>query len=625
MKKRAPAQTKEGIFPFYRYTARYDIWDYIPMDQGGRFVQLQIIGSENDLPIIATVTRPGFFDPWGQPVVWDSLEETEVEKSCWLNRWYFLPSFARLYFITGERHHLSFVVNFVRRWMSENPLPHDLPKYFLKGTHNWCDMQVAWRTQNLIWGYFLGREALTRKERSEWRKYIAAHGRVLLAWFGQQPLHENNHQSHGALAMLMVGVLFPSFSQAAALRRKALQILDHHLEHAFYPDGNSIELCPGYYPFFTAIFRDAWLLCEENGVRLPKRIKERLRQFHHYMSTMQQPDGNMPPINDSSESATGTSLRVLGNLLQLSETQKPESHCFPDSHQAVMRDGGQPEMYLLADAGPLILGHWHGGKLGFHFWASGRPWLVDSGVCNYDDPLRLSWFTAPDSHNTLLVDGEGDYRRTDLDFAAKADATTRIVSWVSTDTHDYTAMRHRGFRLRKAPVDWIRHIVMVKGLGVILVDEVASKTIHEYIWPLHFAPCRLTIDSQKTQALATDGIKRLWIATNPAGGAVSLQKKRGIISQRGRNISAPILNVKIDAARAVMATALLPAIGRRRHAPTVSTKIVRGTIRVRIETPDQTAVISLPSFLPSKSPKSTAAISIKISANRSKGTTQNES
>ena len=284
-----------GVFPFYKYAARYDVWKFIPMDQGGRLIQLQVIGSERDADVIKAIRSPGFFAPWGDPIRWDSLEKTEIEKSVWLNRWYFLPCFARQYYLTGDKSYLRDILAFVRKWSAENPVPPNLTAYFATKKYNWRDMQVAWRMQNLAWCYFLGQTGFTAAEKRELYELIEAHARVLLEYFGKMPLNENNHQSHGATAMLYAALLFPEIPEAAELKEKAFTILNHHLDQAFYEDGNSVELTPGYYPFFVSIFRDAYMLCRANHVDPPPRCEERLKQFYDYLGTVAQPDG----LNDA--------------------------------------------------------------------------------------------------------------------------------------------------------------------------------------------------------------------------------------------------------------------------------------------------------------------------------------
>ena len=166
------------------------MWEFHPMDQGGRLVQLQLVGSEKDVDTVTALRRPDFFSPWGDPIQWDRLETTELEKSVWLNRWYYLPCLARLYSITGDRSYLDDLLKLFRRWCVENPAPHDLPDCFRSGRYIWKDMQVAWRTQNLIWCFFLGRTGFSSTEQQELVDSIVVHARVLHAYFGEQPLSD---------------------------------------------------------------------------------------------------------------------------------------------------------------------------------------------------------------------------------------------------------------------------------------------------------------------------------------------------------------------------------------------------------------------------------------------------
>jgi len=552
-----------GVFPFYPYARRYDIWHFTPMDQGGRLIQLQVIGSELDVDVVKTIRSPRFFAPWGEPIRWDSLEKTAIEKSVWLNRWYFLPCFARQYYLTGDKEYLREILAFVRKWAAENPVPPNLPEYFATKKYNWRDMQVAWRMQNLAWCYFLGQDGYTAAERRELFELAEIHAHVLLEYFGKQSLHENNHQSHAATAMLYAALLFPDLSEAAALKERAFVILNHHLDHAFYEDGNSIELTPGYYPFFASVFRDAFLLCRSNHVTPPPRCEERLKQFHHYLGTVAQPDGKMPPINDSTESNPSAILRVLADLLgQPTAYPAPASHYFSASDQAVMRDASvATPAYVFLDAGPKVLAHWHGGKLGFHLWYWDKALLIDSGICDYDDPLRLSWYFKPQAHNILLVDGEGDYDRAKFSQAKRPTAGSRIVQWESNDRYDWAVMRHEGFQDRPSPVAWVRHFVLLKGLGTLLVDQLESKGEHDYTWLFHLLPCSPVVDEEFKSVhtgFAEKNLLLLPATSQPLAGPIMTD---GTMNRQGRNWSAPVAKYGTHAASHLQAFLLLPVAG----------------------------------------------------------------
>jgi hypothetical protein len=556
-----PDEVRTGVFPFYPYAARYDMWHFTPMDQGGRLIQLQVIGSESDVEVVKAVRSPGFFAPWGDPIRWDSLEKKEIEKSVWLNRWYILPCFARQYYLTGDKGYLKEVLTFIRKWTAENPVPPNLPEYFAKRRYNWRDMQVAWRMQNLAWVYFLGQDGFTAAERRELYELVAVHARVLLEYFGKQPLHENNHQSHGATAMLFAALLFPDLPDATGLKERAFVILNHHLDQAFYEDGNSIELTPGYYPFFVSVFRDALLLCRANHVAPPPRCEERLKQFYAFLGTVVQPNGRMPPINDSTESDPSATVRVVADLLGLpAPYPAPGSHWFSASDQGVMRDASTTSpAYAFLDAGPKVLAHWHGGKLGFQLWYWDKAFLVDSGICNYDDPLRLSWYFKPQAHNTVLVDGEGDYDPTMVHKVKKVAAGSRIVKWESNDRYDWAVMLHEGFQDRQSPVTWVRHFIMLKSFGTLLVDQLESEGEHHYTWLFHLLPCSPVVDAKSAFTAFPEKNLLLLPATSEALAEPILAD--GNINRQGRNLTAPVVKYETHATNALQTYLLLPVAG----------------------------------------------------------------
>jgi hypothetical protein len=557
---------KTGIFPFETFLDEYDVWEYHPMDQGGRLVQLQLVDSERDVDMVVALQRPGFFAPWGEPIQWDRLESTEVEKSVWLNRWYYLPSFARLYRVTGDRGYLDNLLGLLRRWTSGNPVPTDLPAYFRSHKYIWRDMQVAWRVQNLIWCYFLGQHGFTAMERQEMLDSIETHAAVLTAYFGDQALSFGNHQSHGALAMLHAAVLLPELPNADAMQVGALKILEHHLEAAFFTDGNSVELCPGYYPFIVANFRDACLLCTANGIPLSPRWKERLGQFHAFMSGVQQPDGTTPPINDSTEVPVRAQLRILGDMLGLPTEEQPSTASvrFSDSHQAVMRDSRGPStsyLFLDAAAGMESAFHWHAGKLGFHYWHAGRPCLVDSGICNYDEPLRKAWYLTAEAHNTILVDGLGDRELATRHSPKHAEASSCLGDWQSTREYDLATMTSRAFLAATPPVSWMRQILMLKQRFVIVVDRLECAAAHDYRWLFHYTPTALRADASRKRLLTGFDDRNLMLMPFQPERFQRLDVVQRHINQRGRNMLAPVGDYAARAADMVAAFLLLPVSG----------------------------------------------------------------
>lgn len=587
-------EPRTGVFPFYSFAARHDIWEITPMDQGGRLVQMQLVGSERDEEIARAVLTNGFFAAWGDPIDWDALEKTELEKSVWLNRWYFLPSLARRYYLTGDRSLLEKIMAFVRQWHADNPRPVTGAGRGATSPRNWRDMQVAWRVQNLTWCYFLGLAGFTREEKTELHGLIDEHAQVLMADFGAQPLHENNHQSHGASAMLYAAILFPEIRNAAAIRTRAIAILEHHLAHAFFSDGNSVELCPGYYPFFVSIFRDSTLLCQANNLPPPEGSAERLRQFHDYLVQVMQPDGTMPPINDSSETGARVSTSILAEVIgRPAAVATPGSHRFAASHQAVMRDPHPATpAYVFLDAGAHVAYHWHAGKLGFHLWYWDEPLLLDSGVSNYDDPLRDSWFVQAPAHNTILIDGTGDHAPGQAAGARPRPAGSRIAHWESNLQYDWAVMEHTAFQGRAQPVTWTRHFVLLKGVGCLIVDRLESAGAHDYTWLFHLPPGAPEVDEARGSVFTARADKNL-LLQSASLPAPQLRLEPGFINRRSRNLSAPVAAYRMRASDCVQAFALLPVREETLPAVHVQQEVTANGICVRLSTPSACTRIEL--------------------------------
>ncbi|MBP8257562.1 MAG: alginate lyase family protein [Opitutaceae bacterium] len=563
------------------------MWELTPLDQGGRFVQLQVIGSERDEDIVRAVRRPGFFAPWGDPIRWDSLEKTELEKSVWLNRWYFLPSLANMYHRTGDKAYLGEIMSFVRKWRDENPMP----VAFTSRGRNWRDMQVAWRLQNLAWSYFLGIDGFTNDEKRELYQIVDTHAGALMEDYGKQPLNENNHQSHGASAMLYAALLFPEVRSAQALRMKAFEIIEHHLAHSFYADGNSVELCPGYYLFFASIFRDAYLLCRANGIEPPRGSEYRLPQFYRYILNVAQPDSTMPPINDSSESNASVSTRVLADLLgEPPSTQPPASFYLDASQQAVMRDNNPAsQAYAFLDAGPRVSAHWHSGKLGFHLWYWDRPLLVDSGINNYDDPLRRTWYNRAEAHNTILVDGAGDYDRRSTRLADRPEAGSRIEHWESNHRYDWAVMVHDG--LAKG-VTWTRHFVMLKGKCCIIVDRLHSSAEHDYTWLFHLPPGSPKTDIDRGKVFTNFSEKNLLLMSAQAG-ASRLELRNGTISRKAKNMPAAVAAYGLRGTDVVQSYLLLPVRGAEEPKAVLQQRVHGESVLLHLSVPGTEAEVEI--------------------------------
>ncbi|MEA4862981.1 MAG: alginate lyase family protein [Victivallaceae bacterium] len=544
-------------FPYGRFFAKFSVWEYVPMDQGGKLVLLNLIGSEDDAGIANALMRPDFMKNWEDQAY---LEETEIEKSVWLNRWYFLASFANIHAKTSEKWALDWIIDFLHEWIRKNPPGGGRAEGASKYT--WFDMQVAWRTYILAVVIQLCGDSLPEAERAFLYELLETHAKRLGDFFAPQPFGVGNHQSHGAFAMLLAGTLFPGLANAGTLRARGLEILNHHMENAFFGDGNSVELSPGYYPFIVSIFRDAFLLCRENGIALDGIWERRLRQFHRFLKLTAQPDMTTPPVNDSTEMPVGVSVAVLEDILGIAPESVPVETCaFAESNQAVMRAGRGGGDYIFLDAGGRRLWHWHCGKLGFQFWWRSEPLLVDSGVSNYDDPLREIWYATAAAHNTILVDGNGDAMRSQINFARMSDGPSKLICLEDSEAFSRGAMSSR-IAAGNDTVNWVRNIIMVKGRFVIVTDSVSGDMPHDVQWLFHGAAGSVASRFDDCAALVKTAGTDLLIKAFPSAGGPRLDSTYppGLVNRGGSNLRGALARFRARGTGVFGAFLLYPAL-----------------------------------------------------------------
>ncbi|VBB48564.1 hypothetical protein TRIP_D450019 [uncultured Paludibacter sp.] len=536
---------KTGNFPFFNIIKQYNVGDYIPKDQGGKFIQSELFDSENDEYIVKQIQKGALENIYGNPINWIKYEETELEKSVWLSRLYFLPSFGRMYYLTNDSAYISYAMNFLRKWYNEN-----LELFKQKRTkYNWTDMQIAWRCIHLSWFYFLGEKALSETDKEFIIDILDEHSKILLEHFGKQPLNEFNHQSHGALAMLYVGALFPQMEQSKSLIDTSLKILEHHIQYAFYKDGGNVEQMFGYYPFEAHIFRDAYLLCKYNNVEKPNGIDELLVKMQSFISAVKQPNETMPPVNDSYEMPTEVILETLGKINDtLSQNNLCKSKFFNETQIGVIKKRiGNNSWYILANPAKTIGAHMHAGRLAFNIWYNNTPIIRDGGCCNYDNPLLYQWYRTSTAHNTVLIDGKTDEATsTDLLWAPKRETQNKITDFIEDKDFTFLRMHSPADEKTNSSVDWYRSIVLIDSACLILHDFFKTESRHSYELLFHFSDSVNILKGNNTLSIDKNSTK---INIFPVDKNIieNLSIKEGFINVDGKNIKAPYAQYTINA------------------------------------------------------------------------------
>ena len=284
-----------------------------------------------------------------------------------------------------------------------------------------------------------------------------------------------------------------------------------------------------------------------------------------------------------------------------------DSHYFDASGQAVMRDRNQ---YLFADAGPMILFHWHGGKMGFHYWGNGEPFIVDSGECNYDRPNREKWYCTPPAHNSLLIDDDGDYDRANLKMNGKMSADCRIIGWESSTKFDSLTMIHNGFAKRAGMV-WMRSINLIKDGFVLIVDQVLGNDAHKISFPFHFSPGKVEMPDASTCKWAGNACIGNLICAD-AGAFDDRQITSGLVSRGSQDIPASVITFSAKRS-SVVASFMLVTHGKEDTPKfSVQQNVSNDQIIIEAHRDDLKAVLKLPRFTLEMADRKPAAIDLTI-------------
>ncbi len=286
-----------------------------------------------------------------------------------------------------------------------------------------------------------------------------------------------------------VGALFPEFKDAKLWRDTASGRLDHELDAQVYPDGAQTELAPSYHALAVRNFSGLVELIPVTGFQLPGDYLPKMEKMFNYLLYSMQPDGNMPPLNDSLATnivnvmAKGARFFPQREDFRWAATRGQEgrppadtSHAFPYAGQFFMRSGWDAEArWLCMDGGPFGAGHQHEDKLSVIMSAYGQPLLVEGGKYTYDASEWRSYVLSSRAHNVVLVDGlEQDRRREPRKTFVVKNPLPHV--WESNEIFDHAASRYdegwgaKSLRL----VTQTRHVFFLKPDLFIIADELES-------------------------------------------------------------------------------------------------------------------------------------------------------
>ena len=316
-----------------------------------------------------------------------------------------------------------------------------------------------------------------------------------------------NHIIQETYGLLKAALLFPEFKQASFWLEVANERLDRAMTLDVYPDGGYVEASTFYHYYVILLFQRIFDFAQHYKYDLGSKYAATLENMYQFLLYLSRPDGQFPQVNDGfhgralyhlfekaaaifnrSDFEYYATRRQKGSPPEVTSVELPYSGFY------VMRSGWDPQAnYCFFDAGWFGSAHGHEDKLNIEIFALGQPFIVDPGTYTYVYNKWHQFFESSFAHNTVVIDGKGQYRGHRKDKWDSWPHRRLPVIWVSKDRYDYAeATYDDGYGLTKENIDdgfkHTRRILFVKPDYWVVWDFIEGKGKHKVEQLFHFMP-----------------------------------------------------------------------------------------------------------------------------------------
>ncbi len=492
-----------------------NFFDLYPMDGGGRLVTTEMVSFTDDKEFARQVLEDDALADFGVLPELDFRRFERwrtVQKSCWINRFYWLVPLAKQFCLTRDKKLADLVVAAMLHFIETCPPPenreacldHLRRVYQRRAKYNvstfeeiqrdetdieyiWFDLEPA--SRSLHWIYALHFLKLGNGiDYAGWKKIadsLYQHAEVV--YYAERYINKpepNNHQSMCGAMLLHLSCFFEGIGLWREFRSEAVKVVNFQSAEGFYPDGALKEISPSYHIYQTMHVRDAYLLSRQYDFELDSGMADRLKKHAGYIRGVTC-GGETVTINDSYPVRSSAFLDSIGDAV--GPVPNVDRNHFPDAGILSLQ---RPDLSVLLDASPFTgrASHYHLGKNALTIRAGGKPFLVDSGCCQYDDEKYMTWYRLGTAHSSLLVDGQADGDLNGFcDFSCHV--TSRSTDWRETKNGTWTAeaclMGHDSIW---KGVNWSRSIEVAQTPELMIADKVEIPRKAKLLFIFNLAP-----------------------------------------------------------------------------------------------------------------------------------------
>jgi len=360
------------------------------------------------------------------------------------NRHSYWKDMARAYVATGDEKYAVAFQKQLLLWIAQTDIP-----------ERWNDPGSAWRTiecgLRLLGSWQVAFDGFRRSGSLDDVALL-----LMIASMYKQALHLKAHPTGGNWLMMesngvyTFSALFDELFDSEQNRRLATDRLFNEMKNQILPDGMHNELSPDYQSVVFHCAANFYGLAASLGKAndIPEEFVELIKRTANAAVLLSTPAFTQPKTNDCYTIPTNRFTSRAEALIEkrpeyvFVNTDRKEgappqgetaSAYLPYAGFAVMRsDWGGDAAYLCFDVGPLGAGHMHQDKLNIIIYKGDEELLYDDGGGQYEISPARSYGISGYSHNTVLVDGRAQNRRSPLVSVEPVEAI-----WVTNDVFDY--------------------------------------------------------------------------------------------------------------------------------------------------------------------------------------------
>jgi len=310
---------------------------------------------------------------FGRPVSWNASQHTLLWR-------FWLHAFNYLYLLPREEQ-----TKLCYEWIAANPIgsqpgwhPYPLSRRII----NWC--KVALHDSEISQSIYQQANYLSQT--------IETH-------LG------GNHLLENARALILVGRYFAGDNRADKWLQKGLLIFEEETKKQILADGWHYERSPMYHALMLEGYLDILNLLSNNQEPF-ELINSTARGMLDALVSATRPDGQIVLFNDAAAEIAPSTEKLVeyGQALLGYEPQYRES--FPEAGYYTYRD---EKLFIFIDGGEIgpeeLPAHAHADIFSYELGLYGLPFVVDTGVYEYEEGEMRDYVRHTRAHNTVCVDG----------------------------------------------------------------------------------------------------------------------------------------------------------------------------------------------------------------------------